>query len=90
MMISKFRRKKLCIAFGLLGLLVVRPLPAASKCNNVPISQLFKTATAVFTGQAAEVKPVEHFLETKFQIREAFKGAANETRVLTYPVNRNT
>lgn len=92
MMISKTRSRKLGIAVGLLGLLLVRPVPAASKCANLTISQLLKNATVVFTGEAVEVKPVEDFFDTRFKISEAFKGtnAANEIWVLTYPVGSET
>lgn len=92
MKMIRVNSRRLGIAIGLLGLLIVRPLRAESKCANLPSSQLLKNATAVFSGEAAEVKPVEHFLETRFKISEAFKGtsAAKEIWVFTYSVGSET
>jgi hypothetical protein len=46
----------------------------------------------VFVGEALEVRPEKEFLETRFKIKEVFKGPAKapELRVLTYPVSPET
>lgn len=92
MTMRRVNSRRIGIAIGLLVLMIVRPVPAASKCANLTISQLLKTSTAVFTGEAVEVKPGEHFLETRFKISEAFKGtsADKEIWVLTYSVGSET
>jgi hypothetical protein len=84
--------RRLCIAIGILVLLASQPTLAAPKCLDSTVSQRLKRSTAVFTGEALEVRPVEHFLETRFRITETFKGTAEDTelRVLTYPISPET
>lgn len=80
---------RLIIPIVLLGLLTSQPGLASPRCLESSVSQRLKGSTAVFTGEALAVGPVEHFLETRFKVLEAFKGTtvATELRVRTYHSN---
>jgi hypothetical protein len=69
MTMRRVNSRRLGIAFGLVGLLIVRPLPTASKCVNLTISQLLENSSVVFTGEAVEAKPLGGFLEIRFKQR---------------------
>ena len=75
-----------------MGLLASQPSLASPKCGDTTVSERLKSSTAVFTGEALEVRPIEHLLEIRFKISEAFKGTANATeiRVFTYPISMET
>lgn len=64
-----------------MGLLISQPSLASPKCLESIVSKRLKSSTAVFTGEALAVIPVEHFLETRFKVVEAFKGTTVNTKL---------
>ncbi len=73
--------RRLIIPLFVSGLLSSQPSLASPRCLESTVSKRLKSSTAVFTGEALAVSPVDHFLETRFKVLESFKGTTVDTKL---------